>query len=39
MIAAGLKLRAVRRKIRLPLLSAFQALASDTSGTSARSIT
>jgi hypothetical protein len=28
--AAGLKLRAVRRKIRLPLLSAFQALASAT---------
>ena len=33
------KLRAVRRKIRLPLLSAFHALTSETSGFSARSIT
>ena len=39
MMAAGLKLRAVRRKIRLPETSAFQALPSATSGTSARSIT
>ena len=39
MITAGLKLRAVRRKIRLPDSSAFQALPSDTSGTRLRSIT
>ncbi len=37
--AAGLKLRAVRRNSRLPLRSAFQALTSDTSGTSERSMT
>ena len=36
---AGLKLRAVRRNSRLPLLSAFQALTSDTSGSNDRSIT
>ena len=36
---AGLKLRAVRRKIRLPDSSALWALTSDTSGSSACSIT
>ena len=39
MMAAGLKVRAVRREIRLPVTSAFQGLPSATSGTSARSIT